>query len=65
VKAANCDLRASRERMFGVGSSLVAAFASEKLHRAALVLTIADELHVCIFKGLRGRASTYVPSLVP
>src|SRR5437879_8933058 len=57
-------LRVSSERVFGVGS-LVAAFASEKLHRVAQVLTIVDELCVCIFKGLRGRSSTYVPSLVP
>src|SRR5437879_13465644 len=57
-------LRVSSERLFGVGSSLVAAPASEKLHRAVQVLTIAGEVRVCILKGLRSRAGTYVPSLV-
>ena len=39
--------------------------ASEKLHREAQYLTITSELLVSLFKGLRGRASTSVPSLVP
>jgi hypothetical protein len=35
------------------------------VHRVAQSLTIAGDLHVRIFKDLRARASTYVPSLVP
>jgi hypothetical protein len=40
-------------------------FASEKLHCERQIVTIADALQPRIFKGLRGRSSTSVPSLVP
>jgi hypothetical protein len=40
-------------------------FASEKLHQEAQFLTIAGVLRARIFKGLRARPSTSVPSLVP
>lgn len=58
------DARRSIDRVFG-GSGLSLNFASEKLHQEAQFPTIAGVLRARIFKGLRARPSTSVPSLVP